>query len=83
MPYDFPAEFIDIQARLYSLGLMPENLKMIGAFIVAYGLFETTLERAIWTLTETRVEGVRPFTEKMKFDDQYETLSEKGGRFIC
>lgn len=74
MPHNFPAESIDIQARLHSLGLMPENLKMIGAFIVAYGLFETTLERAIWTLTETRVEGVRPFTEKMKSDDQYKTL---------
>ncbi|WP_264884196.1 hypothetical protein [Stutzerimonas stutzeri] len=54
-----------------SMGLTPDHLKMIGAFIVAYGLFETALERALWTLKETSVAGVRPFTEKMKSEDQF------------
>lgn len=74
MPHNYPAESLDIQARLYRLGLFPEHLQMIGAFIVAYGLFETALERALWALTETSVDGFRPFTEKMKADDQFKTF---------
>ena len=74
MPHNYPAESLDIQARLHSLGLMPEHLKMLGAFIVAYGLFETTLERGLWTLAEKSVDGVRPFTEKMKSEDQFMML---------
>src|SRR5690349_19745635 len=74
--YDFPANSLDIQGRLLSLGLTPERLTLVGAFIVAYGLFETTLERAIWTLAEVDVNGLRPFTEKMKSEDQFERLGE-------
>lgn len=76
MPHDYPAESLDIQLRLHTLGLMPDNLRLIGAFIVAYGLFETTLERALWTLSETCVEGVRPFTEKLKSEDQFKRLGQ-------
>lgn len=76
MPHDYPAESLDIQVRLYALGLMPENLRLIGAFIVAYGLFETTLERALWALSETCVVGIRPFTEKLKSEDQFKRLGE-------
>lgn len=75
-PYNYPAKSLDVQARLVSLGLTPDRLMLIGAFIVAYGLFETTLERALWTLTETDVNGVRPFTEKMKSEDQFKRLGE-------
>jgi hypothetical protein len=75
-PYDYPAKSRDVQACLLSLGLTPDRLMLIGAFITAYGLFETTLERAIWTLTETNVNGVRPFTEKMKAEDQFKCLGE-------
>ncbi len=74
MPYNYPEKSLDVQARLFRLGLTPDQLTKIGAFIVAYGLFETTLERALWTLTETSVAGVRPFTEKMKSEDQFKTL---------
>lgn len=76
MPHDYPAESLNIQVRLHTLGLMPDNLRLIGAFIVAYGLFETTLERALWTLSETCVAGVRPFTEKLKSEDQFKMLGE-------
>lgn len=76
MPHDYPSESLKIQARLYQLGLMPNNLMMIGAFIVAYGLFETTLERALWTLSDSSVAGVRPFTEKMKSEDQFKRLGQ-------
>jgi hypothetical protein len=75
MPYNYPEKSLDIQTRLFSLGLTPDRLMKIGAFVVAYGLFETTLERALWTLTETNVAGVRPFTEKMKTEEQFRTLA--------
>ncbi len=68
---DYQAKSLDVQIRMDGLGLTPDRLMLIGAFIVAYGLFETTLERAIWTLTETDVKGIRPLTEKMKSEDQF------------
>lgn len=49
---------------------------MIGAFVVAYGLFETRLERALWALQEQSVKGVRPFTEKMNSESQFKMLAE-------
>lgn len=72
--HNYPAESLDIQARLYGLGLMPIHLMLIGSFVVAYGLFETTLERALWTLSETDVAGTRPFTERLKSEDQFKML---------
>lgn len=74
MPENYLEQSRDIQARMSSMGLTLDHLKMIGAFIVAYGSFETTLERALWALTETNVAGVRPFTEKMKSEDQFKAL---------
>ncbi|EAQ55941.1 hypothetical protein [Vibrio sp. MED222] len=76
MPYDYPSKSSDIQARLISLGLQPSHLKMMGAYITVYGMFETTLERALWTLSEIKVEGVRPFTEKMNTEAQFKMLSD-------
>lgn len=74
MPYDYPAKSVDIQARLMMLGLRPNHLMLMGAFITAYGLFETTLERALWTLSERSIEGVRPFTETMSTEAQFKML---------
>ncbi|MBJ2288236.1 MULTISPECIES: hypothetical protein [Pseudomonas] len=73
--HNYPAESLDIQARLHSLGLMPSHLMLIGGFVVVYGLFETTLERALWSLSESDVAGTRPFTEKMKTEDQFKMLA--------
>ena len=74
MPYDYPTKSLDIQARLLTLGLTPQHLGLIGSFVVAYGLFETTLERALWTLKEESVAGVRPFTEKLNAQSQFQIL---------
>lgn len=74
--HNYPAESLDIQARLHSLGLMPSHLMLIGGFVVVYGLFETTLERALWSLSESDVAGTRPFTEKMKTEDQFKMLAD-------
>lgn len=49
---------------------------LIGAFITTYGMFETTLERALWTLSERSIEGIRPFTEKMNTEAQFKMLGE-------
>lgn len=75
MPYDYPGESLDIQARIRSFGLTSHNLGLIGGFVVAYGLFETTLERALWTLKEEDVKGLRPFTERMNTEAQFKLLA--------
>ncbi|MBX3624114.1 MAG: hypothetical protein KF892_03795 [Rhizobacter sp.] len=80
MLYDYPAKSLDIQARLTRLGLGPSHLMLMGAFIAAYGLFETTLERALWTLSEKSIEGVRPFTEKMNTEAQFKMLGAGSAR---
>lgn len=77
---DYPAKSLEIQSRLAWLGLPAERLMLIGAFVVAYGLFETTLERALWTLSETSVAGVRPFTEKMNSESQFKMLGQGNAR---
>ncbi|SUI79005.1 Uncharacterised protein [Shewanella putrefaciens] len=76
MAYNYPEKSLEIQARLFGLGLKPDNLMMIGAFITVYGMFETTLERALWTLSEKDVAGERPFTEKMTTEAQFKMLAE-------
>lgn len=76
MPYDYLANSLDIQNLLQTMGFTPRHLGLIGAFIVAYGLFETTLERALWTLKEESVADVRPFTEKMNSQSQFKLLAE-------
>lgn len=63
-----------VMGRLFALHLTPDRLMKIGAFVVQYGLFETALERAVWTLTETDVRGIRPFTEKLKVEDVLNTF---------
>ncbi|RGE46627.1 hypothetical protein DZC30_02300 [Comamonas testosteroni] len=75
-PNDYPAKSLVVQARLNKLGLTPARLQLIGAFVVAYGLFETGLERALWALTETSVKGIRPFTEQMSQEKQFARLGE-------
>ncbi len=67
--YDYPSKSTEIQALLMSYGLGPRELMLMGAFVTAYGIFETTLERALWALKGESVEGVRPFTENMKAED--------------
>jgi hypothetical protein len=74
MPYEFPDNSLEIQARLSDFGVTSDHLRLTGAFIVAYGLFETGLERALWALTETNVSGTRPFTETITAKQQFSML---------
>ena len=75
MPYDCLANSLDIQNRLLTMGFTPRQRGLIGACIGAYGLFETTLERALWTLKEESVADVRPFKEKMNSESQFKLLA--------
>ncbi len=70
-----------ILARLFGPNFTPEILMKIGAFIVAYGLFETGLERALLALKEVDVKGQRPFTEKLSANAQIAMLGEGHPRF--
>lgn len=76
MPPNYPEQAQAVLTRLFVLDLTPERLMKIGAFIVTYGLFETSLERAIWSLKGMDVKGIRPFTEKLSSNDWLKKLGE-------
>ena len=83
------ASALDIYGRLDSLGLNANILYRIGAFAVSWGLFETSLERAVWTLTREQVSGTRPSTDKTNVSDWIATLgsgrndlSQKANRIL-
>ena len=42
-PYNYSGVSLAIQDKLEGLGLQPHHLMLISSFIVAYGMFETTL----------------------------------------
>ncbi|WP_241212992.1 hypothetical protein, partial [Escherichia coli] len=55
MVKNYEEESFKVISRFIALHLTPERLMKIGAFVVCYGQFETTLERALWTLREIDV----------------------------
>lgn len=55
---------LSVTLKLQELGIPIEIQQKIGAFAVAWGMFESHLERAVWTLEKEEVEGNRPSTDK-------------------
>lgn len=55
---------LEVTHRLSAVGLPPNILQKIGAFAVTWGLFESTLERAVWVVKKEDVEGKRPSTDR-------------------
>lgn len=55
-------------------GFNPDILRRIGAFVILWGLFETKLELAVWSLRDERVAGRRPSTDGAPLRDLIETL---------
>lgn len=53
-----------VTAKIQELGIPIEIQQKIGVFAVAWGMFESHLERAVWTLEKEEVEGNRPSTDK-------------------
>jgi len=62
-------------AQLEKWGLPPILLEKIGAFTVAWGLFESHLERAVWTLKQEQVHGTRPSTDSSQLSDWITVLT--------
>jgi hypothetical protein len=54
------AEYLAITERW---GFSSEILRRIGAFVILWGLFETKLELAVWSLRDENVAGRRPSTD--------------------
>lgn len=68
-------------AQLEKCGLPSLLLEKIGAFAVAWGLFESHLERVVWALTQEQVNGVRPSTDKSQISDWIVVLMKGRGDF--
>lgn len=58
-----------ILGKLSKLTCTPEHLQLIGAFVVAYGLFETGLELCLLALANVNARAMRP-------KDQFKLLSQ-------
>lgn len=56
---------IDVTQRFSTIGFTPIILQKIGTFAVAWSLFESTLERAVWVVKREDVQGKRPSTDKV------------------
>lgn len=58
-----------VMEHLSNLGIPYQIQQRIGAFAVSWGLFESNLERAVWSLRKEDVKGVRPSTDKSQVSD--------------
>jgi hypothetical protein len=65
-----------VTAKIQSLGVPVEVQQKIGVFAIAWGLFESHLERAVWGLKNEEVEGKRPSTDKTFAHNWIEVLGE-------
>ncbi|MFD1217552.1 hypothetical protein [Microbulbifer celer] len=53
-----------VSVKIQELGIPVEIQHKIGVFAVAWGMFESHLERAVWALEKEQVAGNRPSTDK-------------------
>lgn len=53
-----------VTSKIQELGIPIEIQQKIGVFAVAWGMFESHLERAVWAIEKEEVEGNRPSTDK-------------------
>lgn len=58
-----------VMERISSLGIPYPIQQRIGAFAVSWGLFESNLELAVWSLQKEDVKGARPSTDKAQVSD--------------
>lgn len=70
-----------VTAKIQELGVPVEIQQKIGVFAVAWGMFESHLERAVWVLQNEQVEGNRPSTDKTSAHKWIEIL-ESGSNEI-
>src|SRR3569832_1822965 len=55
---------IEVTHRLSAVGLTPNIQQKLKTFAVTWGLFESTLERAVRVVKKENVQGKRPSTDK-------------------
>ena len=68
------ANALRVRGQLDRWGLSPLILEGIGAFAVAWGLFESTLECAVWALQHEQVNGVHPSTDRSQVGEWIKVL---------
>lgn len=66
-----------VAQRVQQLGVDIESQRKIGLFAVSWGLFESHLEQAVWSILKEDVQGKRPSTDKTSAHRWLEVL-EKG-----
>lgn len=67
--------------RIANLGITADLQQRIGAFAVTWGLFESTLEYAIWSLRNEDVRDARPSTERMQVGEWLDVLGQGHSTF--
>ncbi len=65
-----------VTEKLQKAGIPIPIQQKIGTFAVAWGLFESNLERAVWALKKENVRGNRPSTDKTSAHSWVATLAE-------
>jgi hypothetical protein len=58
-------------------------LLRLGAFAVAWAVFESHLETALWALSDETVAGVHPSTDKKPVSTWIEELAEPWPQFTA
>lgn len=75
MPSTRRDETTEIFDRLNSWGFDISILSRLGAFAVAWSVFETNLETALWACRGDKVDKVRPWTDDHSVSAQIKELS--------
>ncbi|HDY8132566.1 TPA: hypothetical protein RQL08_004393 [Vibrio vulnificus] len=66
---------VAITAKIQKLGVPLLAQQKIGTFAIAWGMFESHLERAVWCLQNEKIKGERPSTDKTSAHKWLDVLS--------
>lgn len=72
-----------VMEQLSNFGIPYPIQQRIGTFAVSWGLFESNLERTVWSLQKEDVKGVRPSTDKSQVSDWIAVLEKGSGDFTA
>lgn len=84
MPRHTPEEKAGlILGRLEKLTFTPEHLQLIGAFVVAYGLFETGLEPCLLAMANVNARAMGTKDQFKTFGQGHPSFSKKANAVLC
>nr|WP_319564531.1 hypothetical protein [uncultured Rhodoferax sp.] len=72
---------LKILAHLTGWGFSAEVQQRLGAFSVLWSVFESTLETTLWAITDERVAGKYPSTDKTSISTWIKKLGERSLKF--